>query len=422
MQERHTSRLGKYMVVSLVAGIIAGVLINSFITDQSVVNNIFENCNVISSVFIRLIKMIVSPLIFFALVSGIWSLNDHSLFGRLFMRSMLLFVIFGFLSLLTGMIFAGVLQPGVHLMSVFAKNLTNVQHNPAVHLANTEGFSLKSLVDEIISSSIVDSFAHNKMIQIVVFGVFAGVAGIALGEQLAPVVKFSNAINLMLFKITSYIMYYAPIAVFTSIMGVVGHNGLSVLSSYLVYMAEFFLGLGIIWLILIIAGSCIVGLSPTIRLIKAVASPVLLSFVSSSSEVSYPLVVEKLTEYGIAPKITNCVLTLGYSFNLIGSMFNCSFATLFLIQLYGFHMTIAQQVGMLLLLMVTSKGIAGIPRVSLVIVATTLVAYGYSDAGIMILLPVDSFLDMGRSATNVFSNAMNVLIVNKWENKRSHLN
>lgn len=418
MKHKQTSKLGRYMVIALFAGIIAGVLINNFIVDHNLVESIFDNCNVISSVFIRLIKMIVSPLIFFALVSGIWSLNDHSLFGRLFIRSMLLFVIFGFLSLLAGMIFADILQPGVQLMPVFAKNLANVQHSATVHLANNQGFSLKSLVEEIISNSIVDSFAHNKMIQIVLFGVLAGIAGIALGDQLAPVVKFSTAINLMLFKITNYIMYYAPIAVFTSIMGVVGHNGISILSSYLIYMVEFFCGLGIIWLILILAGSVIVGFSPTIKLMKAIASPLLLSFVSSSSEVSYPLVVEKITEYGIQPKIINCVLTLGYSFNLIGSMFNCSFATLFLIQLYGFHMKVAQQVGMLLLLMITSKGIAGIPRVSLVIVATTLVAYGYSDAGIMILLPIDSFLDMGRSATNVFSNAMNVLLVNKWENRK----
>jgi Na+/H+-dicarboxylate symporter len=418
MQEKQTSRLGKYMVIALCTGIIAGIIVNSFIVDHTLVDAIFDNCNIISSIFIRLIKMIVSPLIFFALVSGIWSLNDHSLFGRLFIRSMLLFVVFGFLSLLTGMIFADILQPGIELMPVFAKNLANVQHASTVHLANSEGFSLKSLVDEIISNSIVDSFAHNKMIQIVLFGVLAGIAGISLGEKLSPVIKFSNAISLMLFKITNYIMYYAPIAVFASIMGVVGHNGISILSSYLLYMAEFFAGLGVIWFILIIAGSVIVGFAPTMKLMKAIAAPVLLSFVSSSSEVSYPLVVEKITEYGIAPKITNCVLTLGYSFNLIGSMFNCSFATLFLIQLYGYHMSIAQQVGMLLLLMITSKGIAGIPRVSLVIVATTLVAYGYSDAGIIILLPIDSFLDMGRSATNVFSNAMNVLLVNKWENRK----
>lgn len=418
MHVQQASNLGRYMVLALIAGVTAGFIINQFVTDPQVMDIIFDNCNVLSSVFIRLIKMIVSPLIFFALVSGIWSLNDHSLFGRLFIRSMCLFVIFGFLSLLVGMLFADLLEPGVHLMHFFAKNLASVQQTATTtHLANAEGFSLKGLMEEMVSNSIVDSFSHNQMIQIVLFGVLAGIAGISLGEKLAPVVKFSTATSSMLFKITNYIMYYAPIAVFTSIMGVIGHSGISIMSSYLLYMAEFFCGLGVVWLLLLFVGIAIVGLYPTIKLVRAVAMPVFLSFVSSSSEVSYPLVVEKLTDYGIQPKIINCVLTLGYSFNLIGSMFNCTFATLFLIQLYGYHMSIAQQVGMLLLLMITSKGIAGIPRVSLVIVATTLVAYGYSDAGIMILLPIDSFLDMGRSATNVFSNSMNVLLVNKWENK-----
>lgn len=414
IKSKHTKKLGFFVFGGLIAGILIGTYLHLNISDHDKLTNICEFLNVISSVFLRLIKMIVAPLIFFALLNGIWSLGDKNSLGRLFAKSMVLFILGTFISLTWGMVMADWLQPGVVLHGSFATALADISKD-AISLKPAD-LSFKAFVEEFISNSIMDSFVHNEIIQIVLFAVLCGIAGLSIERKvIQPLFDIVNSMSTLILKITGYIMYFAPVAILTSVAAIIAKNGLGIMQSYMLYLGEFYVGLIAIWLLFILVNCFIVGFKPTMMLLKNISSPLGLAFSTSSSEAAYPLTLEKLAETGVQPKISSFVLTLGYSFNLMGSMFNCTFATLFLIQLYGMHIDLAHQITMLLVLMITSKGIAGIPRASLVVVAGTLVSFGYSEAGIMLLLPIDSFLDMGRSATNVFSNAMCSLLVNKWE-------
>ncbi|MFN7094004.1 MAG: dicarboxylate/amino acid:cation symporter, partial [Burkholderiales bacterium] len=277
--------------------------------------------------------------------------------------------------------------------------------------------SLKTFLDQIIPASVAESFATNNIIQIVVFSIFFGIAGVAIGEPVAPVFDFFDLVSKLMFRVTDYVMQFAPIAVFSAVGAMIVGSGLGVLSSYFLYMAEFLLGVIIIWGIMIAVGFTVIG-NKIFALLRLLADSLGIAFSTASSEAVLPRVLEELEKFGISPRISGFILPLGYSFNLIGSMLNCIFATMFIIQLHGYNLTLGQEVTMLLMLMITSKGIAGIPRASLVIVAATLSSMGIPESAILILFPVDGFLDMARTTTNVFANALAAVFVDKWEKNR----
>lgn len=413
------SRLGRYVVIALILGILVGQLVRMGVADPTTIKSISGYLDIVSSMFLRLLKMIIAPLVFTTLVTGIAKMGDSKALGRLFLKSMFIFVIGGFASLTLGMLLVEWFQPGKALHGVLLNSTTAEVAQAANSVCTTCGVSLKSFMESVIPASAMQGFVENHILQVLVLALFIGVAGVSIGESVAPVFEFFEMMSQLMFKIIGYIMYLAPFAVFSAITKLVMGSGVSVLSLYLVYALEFYFGLAIIWLILLSIGFLVIG-----KRLFAILKPMLplygTSFAASSSEVALPGILINLDRFGISKKVSSFVIPMGYSFNLEASMLNCTFATIFIIQLYGYHISLSTEITMLFMLMLTSKGIAGIPRVSLVVVAATLTAFGYPEVGVLILLPVDSFMDMGRSATNAFANTMSALFVDKWERKHNH--
>jgi len=256
--------------------------------------------------------------------------------------------------------------------------------------------------------------ATNEILQIVVFSIFVGVAITAVGEKAAPLTRAVEALVAVMLQITNYVMRFAPIAVFAAVTSTLAERGPGVLRDLGYFMGSFYLGLALLWLLLI--GIAFVLVGPRTRLlIRYIRDPLILAFSTASSEAAYPRTLEALDKFGVPPRIASFVLPLGYSFNLDGSMMYMTFASMFIAQAYGIPLSLGEQITMLLVLMVTSKGIAGVPRASLVVIAGTLSMFKIPEAGLLLILAVDHFLDMGRSATNVIGNAIAASLVAKWE-------
>jgi Na+/H+-dicarboxylate symporter len=419
VKETSKSRLGTYILIALFLGIITGHFAHSGITDPTTIKDVSSYLDLVSSAFLRLIKMIIAPLVFTTLVTGIAKMEDAKVLGRLFAKAMTIFIVGGFFSLTLGVVLVEYFKPGIALHNVLM-NSTNADLGSAASSVCTNcQMTAKSFMESIIPSSAMQGFVENHILQVIVLAIFMGVAGVSIGEPAAPVFKFFDMVSQIMFKVIGYIMYLAPFAVYSAITKLVMGSGIGVISLYLVYAIEFYLGLGIIWLVLLTIGFIVVG-----KRLFTILKPMLplygTSFASSSSEVALPGILANLETQGVSKKVSGFVIPMGYSFNLEASMLNCTFATIFIIQLYGYHISLATEITMLFMLMLTSKGIAGVPRVSLVIVAATLTAFGYPETGVLILLPIDSFMDMGRSATNAFANTMSAIFVDRWERKYNH--
>ena len=412
------SRLGLYIFIALVLGVIFGQLAHIGISNKDTIANVSEYLDLGSTLFLRLIKMIIAPLVFTTLVVGIAKMGDAKSLGRVLGKSMLIFMTGGILSLALGVVLVEFFKPGIALHQALVSGGNSDLASASSKVCLDCKITMKSFFDSLVPDSSVKGFVENHILQVIVVAVFIGVAGISIGESVAPVFQFFDMMSKLMFKIIGYIMNLAPLAVFTSITKLVMGSGIAVLKLYLIYAAEFYFGLGIIWAVYFILGALVVG-KCFFKIIKELAPFYGTAFAASSSEVALPSILEGLERNGVSKKISGFVIPLGYSFNLEASMLNCTFATIFIIQLYGYHIDLATEITMLFMLLVTSKGIAGIPRASLVIVAATLAAFGYPEAGVLILLPVDSFNDMGRSATNAFANTMSALFVNKWEAKHN---
>jgi Na+/H+-dicarboxylate symporter len=255
----------------------------------------------------------------------------------------------------------------------------------------------------------------NEILQIVIFSLFFGVALTAIGEKGRPIVVAVESLVRVMLQVTDYVMRFAPLAVFSAVTGAIAERGPGIIATFGKFVGAFYLGLAILWALLIAACFAIVG-ARTRHLVRYIRDPVVLAFSTASSEAAYPRTLETLERFGVPPRIASFVLPLGYSFNLDGSMMYMTFASLFIAEAYGIHLSLAQQLTMLLVLMVTSKGMAGVPRASLVVIAATLPLFHIPEAGLLLILAVDHFLDMGRSATNVVGNAVASSVVARWEN------
>ncbi len=387
-------------------GIVAGFLIHENVADPARLTEISGYFSIVTDIFLRLIKMIIAPLVLTMLISGIAHLGDGAAMGRIGLKTLLWFVSASILSLSLGALLAsGLIAAGWSLPPPIGELSTTIS-------AQSLGF--KEFLTHVFPRSIAEAMAQNEILQIVVFAIFAGTAAIALKEKARPMVELAESISHVMLKITGYVMLTAPLAVFAAIAAVIAKNGLGVLDEYGAFVGGFYGSLLLLWILLLLAGAVVLG--PAIfRLIGLIREPLLLAFSTASSEAAYPKTLEQLEKFGVSRKVAGFVLPLGYSFNLDGSMMYCTFATLFISHAYGVHLTPVQIVTMLLLLMVTSKGMAGVPRASLVVIAATLSFFGIPEAGLALILAVDQFLDMGRSATNVVGNSVATAVVARWE-------
>ncbi|MDP4025968.1 dicarboxylate/amino acid:cation symporter [Methylobacterium sp. NEAU 140] len=402
------SRLTTLIFIGMILGIAVGYLCSVTWPDPQTAKMIAGYIALISDIFLRLIKMIIAPLVFSTLVVGIAHMGDTASVGRVGGKALLWFVGASFCSLLLGLVLVNLLEPGQNL------NLPLPDAGAGTGL-KAASLSLKEFVTHLVPKSAVEAMANNEILQIVVFSIFFGVALAALGEKGHLLAQGIEGLADVMLKITGYVMLFAPVAVFAAIAATITTQGIGVLLTYGKFMVMFYLGLATLWVLLMAVGALLVGAGGITRLVNLIKEPFVLAFSTASSEAAYPKLLSNLERFGVPNKITSFVLPMGYSFNLDGSMMYCTFAVMFIAQAYNIPLTWGQQFTMLLLLMVTSKGMAGVPRASLVVISATLSHFNIPEAGLLLIIGIDQFLDMGRSATNVLGNSVATVAVAKWE-------
>jgi Na+/H+-dicarboxylate symporter len=405
-------RLTSFILVALVLGVIAGWAVNAAIDNgtpasAAQLKEIADYLSIVTTLFLRLIKMIIAPLVFSTLVAGIAHMGDIASLGRVGVRSLGWFILASLVSLTLGLVLVNLLQPGAGL---------NLPLPPTIAVSGVEtaAFNLKDFVTHLVPASIFEAMSSNEILPIVIFSLFFGVALTAVGEKGRPIVRGVEALVQVMLKVTNYVMRFAPLAVFTAVTSAITERGPQIIATFGKFVGSFYIGLAILWAVLVGACFAIVG-SKTRHLVRYIRDPIVLAFSTASSEAAYPRTLEALERFGVPPRIASFVLPLGYSFNLDGSMMYMTFATIFIAQAYGIDLSIGQEITMLLVLMITSKGVAGVPRASLVVIAATLSMFRIPEAGLLLILAVDHFLDMGRSATNVVGNAVAASVVARWE-------
>ena len=400
-------KLTTWILIAMLAGIGVGWMCHELLPNPETAKAVAGYISLFTDIFLRLIKMIIAPLVFATLVVGIAHMGDSSSLGRIGLKTMGWFVSASLMSLVVGMVLVNILRPGDAL------NLP-LPDVGASTIIKSASLSLKEFVTNLVPKSVFEALATNEILQIVIFSVFFGAAAGSLGEKGRLVIDWVEQISHVMLKVTAYVMALAPIAVFAAMASIVTTQGLGILWTYGKFMGEFYVGILILWVLIAFAGFLFLGARIT-RLISLIKEPIMLAFSTASSEAAYPKTLEQLERFGASKKITSFVLPLVYSFNLDGSMMYCTFATLFIAQAYKIDLNIGQQITMLLILMVTSKGMAGVPRASLVVIAATLATFNIPEAGLLLIMGIDQFLDMGRSATNVVGNSIATAVVAKWE-------
>lgn len=397
------------LIFAMVVGIAAGWFVNSHFAAAKAVE-IADNLSILTDLFLRLIKMIIAPLVFATLVAGIAHMEDAAAIGRVGAKTMGWFIGASIVSLSIGLVMVHLLQPGASLA-------LELPTTGAEGVGATGDFSLKQFVTHLIPQSIVQAMAENEILQIVVFSVLVGSAVAAIDDKAPAVLALVEQVAAIMLKVTGFVMKTAPVAIFAALASTVATQGPGVLVTYAGFVSGFYLSLGVLWFVLFLAALVIIG-ARAFGLFRGIRTPVLLAFSTASSEAAYPKTMEVLEKLGVNRRIVSFVLPLGYSFNLDGSMMYCTFAVLFIAQAYGIDISIGQQITMLLLLMVTSKGMAGVPRASLVVISATLAYFKLPEAGLLLILAVDHLLDMGRSATNVVGNSVAAAVIDRWEGRR----
>jgi Na+/H+-dicarboxylate symporter len=397
------------IVIAMFVGALLGVIIhNNYIPDEA--KNFSDKIKMLATVFIRLVQMIIAPLVFTTLVVGIAKLGDVKSVGRIGGKALAWFFTASFISLLIGMFWVNTLKPGVGLQ------LGTIDKNAANELTEkVEGFSAQNFIEHIIPKSIFEAMANNEILQIVIFSIFFGLAAASIGENSKPIVNALDKTSHIILKMVNYVMKFAPIGVFGAIAGVFAIKDVNdLLVTYTKFFSSFLVGIASLWLILIVIGFVFLK-KHLITLLKRIIGPIMIAFGTTSSEAVFPKLTEELERFGIKDKIVSFMLPLGYSFNLDGSMMYMTFASIFIAQVYGVQLDFGTQMTMLMVLMLTSKGIAGVPRASLVVVAATCGMFKIPVEGIALILPIDHFCDMFRSATNVLGNAIATSVLGNWE-------
>jgi Na+/H+-dicarboxylate symporter len=402
------NRLTLFIILAMLLGIIVGYVIHTNSSPETI-KGFSDNIKLLSTIFIRLVQMIIAPLVFTTLVVGIAKLGDLKTVGRVGGKALLWFISASLISLLLGLVLVNTFAPGKYI-SLEQRDVEGLKDL----MTKQKGFSLQNFIEHVIPKSFLEAMATNEILQIVVFSIFFGVAAAAIGEYTKPLIRGLEVASHVILKMVNYVMNFAPLGVFGAIAAVVAAKGLGIFEFYIKYFAFFLLGIAILWAILLTAGFAV--LRHRMReLLRRIGSPLLVAFSTTSSEAVFPKLTEELERFGCKDKIVAFVLPLGYSFNLDGSMMYMTFASLAIAQAYGIDLSLGTQLTMLLVLMLTSKGIAGVPRASLVVVLATCAMFNIPPEGVAFILPIDHFCDMFRTATNVVGNAVATGVVSKWE-------
>ncbi|MFB4390566.1 MULTISPECIES: dicarboxylate/amino acid:cation symporter [unclassified Pseudomonas] len=408
----NNNKLPRYIAVAIVLGIVVGWGCNTYAGSPQAAKEIAGYFSLVTDIFLRMIKMIIAPLVFATLVAGISSLGSSGAVGRIGLRAMLWFASASVFSLALGMLLVNIFQPGADLHLGVAQ----VQSSSAVPV-NAGDFSLKTFISHVFPRSIAEAMANNEILQIVVFSLFFGLALAFVRQQGNPRIgELVDELAKVMFRITDYVMLFAPIGVFAALAAAVTTQGIGLLLDYGKLIGQFYIGIVLLWLVLFTVGYAFLG-RPVFTLGRLIREPVLLAFSTASSESAYPKTIDALEKFGASKRVSSFVLPLGYSFNLDGSMMYQAFAILFIAQAYGIELSFTQQVLILLTLMVTSKGMAGVARASVVVVAATLPMFNLPEAGLLLILAIDQFLDMGRTATNVVGNSIATAVIAKLEGR-----
>lgn len=403
-----SGRLTLYIIIAMILGIGVGYIIHLQSTPETI-KSFSDNIKLLTTIFLRLVQMVIAPLVFTTLVVGIAKLGDLKAVGRVGGKAMVWFISASLTSLLLGMLLVNFFQPGR------AIELGNADLDSAKDLiGKTQQFSVVQFIEHVFPKSLIEAMAHNEILQLVVFSIFFGVATAALGDKGKVVVKAMDAVAHIILKMVGYVMNFAPLGVFGAISAVIATKGLKVFSFYGQYLLAFLAGIAVLWVVLLAVGYLILG-NKLFILLKGISQPLLIAFSTTSSEAVFPKLTSELERFGCKDKIVSFILPLGYSFNLDGSMMYMTFASLAIAQAYGIPLDLGTQLTMLLVLMLTSKGIAGVPRASLVVVTATCAMFNIPAEGIALILPIDHFCDMFRSMTNVVGNALATTAVSKWE-------
>lgn len=401
-------RLTLYILIGMILGVIAGYLVRIYVpADSEAFTYWLRSFTMLSTIFLNLIKLVVAPLILGTLVAGIAHMGDSSALGRIGTRAIAWFILASLISISLGLIMVNFFEPGAGL------NLTVGAHSIA-EVGEVKKLDLFEFIEHVFPKNIFQAMAENNVLQILVFALFAGVGLTAIGDKGKPLVRGAEALAELMLQITGYVMRLAPIAVFGALAGVVAKYGLGILGTYAELVTEFYLALVVLWVLLLGIGAIFLR-GRIVALIRYIREPLLIAFSTASSEAAMPKLFEQLDRFGVPRRISGFVLPLGYSFNLDGSMMYASFATIFIAQAYNIELSITQQILILLTLMVSSKGIAAVPRASLVVITATLAMFDLPVEGVALIFAIDQFLDMGRTATNVVGNAVATSVITKWE-------
>ncbi|MBD3728787.1 MAG: dicarboxylate/amino acid:cation symporter [Sphingomonadales bacterium] len=399
----------KHLTAAIMVGLVLGILIG-WMVHQGYLAAIMSDENwtrsfkMLSNIFLNLIKMLVAPLVLATIVSGLAHMGDSSAVGRIGVRAIAWFIVASLISISLGLVMVNLFQPGAGV------DITA----PTQAVGEVKKLDFFEFIEHVFPKNVIGAMADNNVLQILVFALFAGVGLTALGERGRPLVKGAEALAELMLEITGYVMRLAPFAVFGALANVVAENGLGILGVYARLLGEFYLALLLLWTLLLLAAWVFLR-GRAISLVRYVREPVLIAFSTASSEAAMPKLFEQLDRFGVPRRISGLMVPLGYSFNLDGSMMYASFATIFIAQAYGIELSIGTQIAILLTLMVSSKGIAAVPRASLVVIAATLAMFDLPVEGIALVLAIDHFLDMGRTATNVLGNAVATGVITKWE-------
>ena len=403
------SNLTTQILIAMILGAALGIVLHNTISEAAALE-FSSKIKILATVFIRLVQMIISPLVFTTLVVGIAKLGNVSAVGRIGGKALGWFFTASLISLLIGLFYVNLLEPGVGL------NLSNVDANSVSEVTEkTQNINFNNFIEHIVPKSIFEAMSTNEILQIVVFSIFFGLAAASIGDHVKPVINALDKSSHIILKMVNYVMNFAPIGVFGAIAGVFAVRDFQELAiTYFKFFGSFLIGISTLWVFLIAVGFLFLKSRMTV-LLKRIVSPLIIAFGTTSSEAVFPKLTEELERFGVKDKIVSFMLPLGYSFNLDGSMMYMTFASIFIAQVYGIELDLGTQLTMLLVLMLTSKGIAGVPRASLVVVAATCGMFDIPIEGIALILPIDHFCDMFRSATNVLGNALATSVVGQWE-------
>jgi Na+/H+-dicarboxylate symporter len=415
-QPTKKSKLTLYIVVAMALGILAGYYVHDNYSPET--RTVFaDNIKLLTTIFLRLVQMIIAPIVFATLVVGIAKLGDMKTVGRVGGKAMLWFITASLVSLSLGLVLVNILKPGVGA-DISNSDMASVKDL----LEKSKGFSLQKFVEHVVPRSVIEAMATNEILQLVVFSIFFGIALTAVGKIGEPLIKALDSVAHVVLKMVTYVMYLAPLGVFGAMSAAIAKNGLGILATFGYYIRDFYIGLILLWALLLFVGWLF--LKNRLRiLLRRISTPMGIAFSTASSEAVYPKLVEEMERFGCNNKIVSFVLPLGYSFNLDGSMMYMTFASMFIAQAYNITSItgdVGQQIIMLLVFLITSKGIAGVPRASLVVVLATGAMFGIPAEGVGLILAIDVFCDMGRTMTNVLGNALATAAVSKWEGQLEH--